>query len=131
MTRLLLLAALLAGPAMAAPAKHFTCERPGVIDGDTFRCADGLRVRVWRIDAPERYTPAGPASTAALANLITGKRLSCVRKGRSRERVVALCRAGNRDVAAEMIRQGHAVEWVEFSKGFYSHLPSGRKGYVP
>lgn len=101
-------------------AALFTCTQPGVIDGDTWRCADGARVRAWGIDAPERYTPAGPASTAALARLITGKTLTREPRGKSYNRTVALCRLPNgTDIGGEMIRQGRAVEWCSYSRNFY------------
>lgn len=99
----------------------FVCLMPGAHDGDTFRCQDGTRVRVWGVDSPELKTPAGPAATRALANMITGHNLTCERKGKSYDRVVALCRLEDgRDIAAEMVRQGQAVDWPKFSKGYYA-----------
>jgi micrococcal nuclease len=53
------LAALAAVPACAQEAHRIrqqdeTCVVATVIDGDTFRCRDGARVRLIGIDAPER-----------------------------------------------------------------------------
>lgn len=97
----------------------FLCQQPSVHDGDTFRCADRTRVRVWGLDAPELATPAGPASMRAMATMLAGQTLTCQRKGKSHNRVVARCTLPDgRDIAAEMIRQGQGREWVKFSKGY-------------
>jgi endonuclease YncB( thermonuclease family) len=108
---------------MLAPlalAAAFLCVYPDVHDGDTFRCHDGPRVRVWGIDAPELKTPAGPASTRALRQLVAGKILTCVPKGHSYDRVVALCTVNGRDIAAEMVLGGWAVDWPKYSHGRYA-----------
>lgn len=119
MTRLILALLLIATPALAA---DFTCRSPGLIDGDTFVC-DGRRVRLWGVDAPERHTPAGPAATRALADLTTGQTVTCrPRGGKSWGRTNAQCFVGGRDIAAEMVRQGHAADWPKYSKGFYARF---------
>ena len=106
-------------PAMAAAA--FMCISPGVIDGDSLRCGDGTRVRIWGIQAPERHHAAGPASTRAMARIVRGHDLRCHRKDQDRYgRTVARCFIGLRDIAREMVRQGHAEDWPKFSKGFYA-----------
>ena len=114
-------AALIAAPGLAL-ADPFFCLAPGVIDGDTLRCRGGTRVRIWGIQAPERHEPAGPAATRAMSTIIRGADLRCEPKGRSYERVVARCRrtSDGRDIAAEMVRQGHAVDWPLYSKGAYA-----------
>ncbi len=109
----------LAAPA-AAQETLIVCTSPGVIDGDTFRCDGALRIRLWGIDAPERHAPGGPAATKALARLTTGKTLVCRRKGKSYERVVAQCWIGPRDLAAELVRQGHAADLPKYSRGHYA-----------
>lgn len=101
----------------------FFCLHAAAVDGDTIRCEDGRRVRVWGIQAPERYEPAGPASTRAMGSLITGKTLQCERKGPdSYNRIVARCLVDGRDVAGEMVRQGRAVDWPRFSHGAYARV---------
>jgi micrococcal nuclease len=48
-----------------------TCRVSRVIDGDTFTCSGGRRVRLLSIDAPEvAQRPAGDSSKAALQRLI-------------------------------------------------------------
>jgi endonuclease YncB( thermonuclease family) len=102
-------------------AAVFLCASPGVIDGDTLRCQDGTGVRVWGIQAPERHEPAGPAATRAMTNITRGVDLRCEPKGRSYERVVARCwTPAGRDIAAEMVDQGHAVDWPRYSGGEYA-----------
>jgi micrococcal nuclease len=68
------LAALAAVPACAQEAHRIrqqdeTCVVATVIDGDTFRCRDGARVRLIGIDAPSREAlgrMAGPGDTVRL-----------------------------------------------------------------
>lgn len=119
MIRLTLLALLIATP---ATAQTFQCVRPGVIDGDTLICEGGTRVRLWGIQAPERHEPAGPASTRALAQIVQGKTLACQPKGKSWERTVGRCWIGSTDVSAEMVRQGQAVDWPKYSRGYYARF---------
>jgi endonuclease YncB( thermonuclease family) len=63
--------------------------------------------------------------------LIAGKNARCVQvgagtpcDGRSKptsyDRVVAQCFVGGIDVAAPMVQQDHACDWVGFSGGYYS-----------
>lgn len=101
-------------------AAALICTSPGPIDGDTWTCAEGYRVRAWGINAPEKHEPAGPAATRALSRIITGKTLTCEPKGKSYNRTVARCFIGKLDVAGEMVRQGHAVDWPKFSGGEYA-----------
>lgn len=99
----------------------FLCASPGVTDGDTLRCRDGTRVRIWGIQAPERHEPGGPAATLAMSRIVGREDLTCQRKGTSYRRVVARCRLpSGQDVAAELVRQGHARDWPEFSGGTYA-----------
>lgn len=79
-------------------------------------------MRLWGIDAPERDTPAGPASTRALAQIIDGGTIVCEEKDTDRYgRTVALCRIDGRDIAAEMVAQGHAKDFPRYSGGFYAN----------
>lgn len=106
--------------AVAILAAAFVCANPGIVDGDTLRCADGTRVRLWGVNSPERHEPAGPAATRAVARIIGGRTIRCERKGKSYERIVARCTVNGRDIAAEMVRQGHAVDDPKFSRGAYA-----------
>jgi len=124
--RLAAAAALLiaAAPAsVSAQEALMVCDSPGIIDGDTFRCDGALRIRLWGVNAPERYEQEGPAATRALTDLTRGRTLVCKRKGKSYERVVAQCWIGDLDVAAELVRQGAAVDDPRYSRGRYANQP--------
>ena len=114
------------------PVLSFLCLAAVVVDGDTLRCANiadaGGRVRIARIDAPERSEPGGPAATAELARLIAGQRVSCTAidadpriagyQPRDRfGRIVARCSAGGTNLGAAMIAGGHAGVWPKRKKG--------------
>jgi len=105
-------------------AAAFLCVMPVQTDGDTLRCDQGRgeRVRLWGVDSPEAHHPGGHAATRALSQIITGKTLTCEKRGVSFNRTVARCfTPDGRDVAAEMVRAGHAVDWPAFSGGYYQN----------
>ncbi len=95
------------------------------IDGDTMRIdsqGENLRFRLWGIDAPEVATAQGVRASRALAHLITGQTVSCAlmdidRYGRP---VVRCATTSVPDIACEMVRLGHAVDWPKYSGGAYS-----------
>lgn len=56
--------------AQGSPPALARCLVAGIHDGDTIRCAGGLRVRLLLIDAPElAQAPRGPAAQRVLAAL--------------------------------------------------------------
>jgi endonuclease YncB( thermonuclease family) len=61
-----LFAALTLSPARANPA---SCTVQRVIDGDTFACTDGVRIRMLQINAQEMSDCGGAWAKAALANI--------------------------------------------------------------
>lgn len=56
-------------PAWQAEAGPASCTVGRVIDGDTFECTDGTRVRLLQINTPESNECGGAWATAALANI--------------------------------------------------------------
>ena len=62
------LAAMLVSNSPAA-AHHPSCVVASVVDGDTFDCADGTRVRMLYIDAPELDECGGAWARDALAGI--------------------------------------------------------------
>jgi endonuclease YncB( thermonuclease family) len=102
----------------AAVGQRFKCRVASITDGDTLRCADGTRVRIAGIDAPEtsdcrsgRQCVAGDAqaSKRSLAALAGGQMLTCEPVGTSYNRVVAFCSAGGVDLSCAQVRAGQAV----------------------
>ncbi len=93
-----------------------------VVDGDTLYI-EGHRpaIRIWGINAPEKGESGCQAATNALSRLVSHENVSCRfietdRYGRS----VSQCfLSDGRDLGAEMIRQGHAVEYCRYSKNYY------------
>jgi micrococcal nuclease len=98
-----------------------------VIDGDTIDI-QGTRIRLAGIDAPELDHPYGNVAKGALIRLCRGQVVRAVSEGNlSHERAVATCYLPDgRDLSAEMVRAGLALDWRKFSGGKYRHLePEG------
>ena len=117
--------------ALAAEAKGTASK---VVDGDTlWVCSHSacIKVRLCGIDAPELSDPGGEKAKSALQSLVSSKVVTCVQvgagtpcDGRSRptsyDRIVAQCFVDQSDLAAEMVAEGYACDWIQFSGGFYS-----------
>jgi endonuclease YncB( thermonuclease family) len=101
-----------------------------VIDGDTI-VIDQVRIRLSGIDAPELNHPWGRNSKAAMMALCKGQIITAELLPESTyDRAVAICYLPDgRDLAAELVRMGLAIDWPKFSGGRYRHLepPSIRK----
>lgn len=55
-----------------SPVGASTCRVRSITDGDTFRCTNGVRVRLLLIDTPERnQVPHGAAAARALESLLS------------------------------------------------------------
>lgn len=94
-----------------------------VIDGDTI-VISGTKIRVAGIDAPELDHPWGKKSKFALMAMCKGKIVTAVVKEEvSYDRIVAKCYLPDgTDVAAELVKQGLALDWPKFSGGEYKNL---------
>ncbi len=108
-----------------------------VVDGDGVEI-DGRKIRLFGIDAPEtdQYCKrddgvrwrCGQYSTVELDRLAGGRRLSCeVKDIDSYDRPVAVCRVGDRDIAAEQGRGGWASAYGR-SSDRYSDLEDEARG---
>jgi micrococcal nuclease len=101
-----------------------------VIDGDAI-VIDKVRIRLAGIDAPELDHPFGVQSKWALVKLCKGQTITArLRPELSYDRIVAECfLPDGRDLAAELVRAGLALDWPTFSGGKYSHLevPGARR----
>jgi micrococcal nuclease len=66
---LVLLASVISG-SITVGADHTTaCTVASVVDGDTFDCTDGTRVRLLQINTPESHECGGQWAKAALTNI--------------------------------------------------------------
>ncbi|MFN3605998.1 MAG: thermonuclease family protein [Cypionkella sp.] len=101
-----------------------------VVDGDTI-VIDGVNIRLAGIDAPEMDHPYGENAKWALVNLTKGQAVTAEFYGeQSYAREVATCYLSDgRDLSAEMVKAGMAIDWPKFSRGKYRHLevPDARK----
>lgn len=104
----------------------FACLAAVAVDGDTLRCANlkeqGGRVRIARIDTPERGQPGFEEAKRALAVMIDGRAVRCElvdadprKRGFQKQdrfgRPVARCSADGRDVGEAQLAAGLAVVW--------------------
>ena len=98
-----------------------------VIDGDTIRIGK-VRLRLAGIDAPELEHPWGKKAKWELVQLCKGQVITAeMEPDISYDRVVATCfLPDGRDLSAEMVQRGLALDWLKFSGGKYAHLePEG------
>ena len=100
-----------------------------VIDGDTIVLGK-VHLRLAGIDAPELDHPWGQQSKWALVKLCQGQTVTAhIKPEMSYDRVVAECfLPDGRDLAAELVSCGLALDWAKFSGGKYRHLePDGAR----
>jgi endonuclease YncB( thermonuclease family) len=100
-----------------------------VIDGDTI-IVERTKIRLAGIDAPELDQPYGKTSKWAMHALCKGHVITVELTGEtSHDRLVGVCYLPDgRDLAAELVRQGLALDWALFSNGKYRHLePPGAR----
>lgn len=94
-----------------------------VIDGDTI-VINKVHIRLAGIDAPEIDHRYGQSAKRALIKLCRGQVITALTDGStSYERAVATCTLEDgRDLSAEMVRLGLALDWGKHSGGRYRHL---------
>lgn len=94
-----------------------------VIDGDTIQIGK-VRLRLAGIDAPELEHPWGNKAKWELIQLCKGQIITArLEPGISYDRIVATCfLPDGRDLSAEMVQRGLALDWPKFSRGKYAHL---------
>lgn len=109
-------------------AKHIQRERTltgpaWVTDGDTVKIKN-TQVRLFGIDAPELNHPYGQKAKWALHRLCKGQTVRAeITDEDDYGRTVARCYLSDgRDLSAEMVKQGLAIDWPKFSGGKYQHL---------
>ncbi|WP_339107076.1 thermonuclease family protein [Thioclava sp. GXIMD4216] len=94
-----------------------------VTDGDTITIRK-TQIRLFGIDAPELHHPFGKKAKWAMIRLCKGQ---IIRAEMTEEdvygRAVATCfLPDGRDLSAELVKQGLAIDWPKFSGGKYSDL---------
>ncbi|WP_299146849.1 thermonuclease family protein [uncultured Tateyamaria sp.] len=97
--------------------------RAWVIDGDTI-AINRIKIRLAGIDAPELDQPWGQKSKWEMVKLCKGQVITVKLTGEtSYDRLVGTCfLPDGRDLGAEIISAGLALDGGHFSKGKYKHL---------
>jgi len=116
---------LLASPVLAAPPtaaeKHLQLHVVGVHDGDTLTGLtaekEQVKIRMDAIDAPELKQPFGQAARKALSDKVFGQTVTITTKKSDRYgRTVGHILLGKRDINLEMLEEGMAWHYREYSK---------------
>lgn len=114
-------------PAQSHPHETTLTGKCYVVDGDTIRIGK-VSIRLAGIDAPELEHPWGNKAKWELVNLCKGQIITAeIEPELSYDRLVATCfLPDGRDLSAEMVCRGMALDWPKFSGGKYKHLePDG------
>lgn len=113
-------------PPEIPPSKQLI-GRAWVIDGDTIAIGK-VKIRLAGIDAPELDQPWGQKSKWEMVRMCKGQTLRAELTGEtSYDRLVGTCYLPDgRDIGAEIIKAGLALDGSYYSKGKYRHLePDG------
>lgn len=101
-----------------------------VTDGDTITIQK-TQIRLFGVDAPEIDHPYGKKAKWALVKLCKGHKVTAeITDEDDYGRCVAKCYLPDgRDISAELVKQGLALDWPKFSDGKYANLevPGVRK----
>lgn len=94
-----------------------------VTDGDTITIQK-TQIRLFGIDAPELDHPYGKKAKWAMVRLCKGHRVRAeITEEDEYGRTVAKCSLPDgRDLSAELVKMGLAIDWPKFSGGKYSDL---------
>lgn len=123
------------GKARAIPAQ--INGTPLVLDGDSLDF-DGLRVRLFGIDAFEREQacrredgstyPCGQLAREALVIAIARNPVSCTRRDIDRyNRMVAVCRTKDGDLAARLVLDGSALAYRQYSTDYVDEEEAAKR----
>lgn len=96
------------------------CKVVKVADGDTVTAwckGQKVRIRLARIDAPEKSQPYGLASKRLLENMVAHKNVTIIPNVRDRYgRVVAEIECNGRNINQELVRNGAAWVYRRYSR---------------
>lgn len=136
MKYLIIILLLISYPSFAKKPKKQTQGFATVIDGDTIEIR-GKRFRLFGIDAFEsnqkcldasqRKYLCGNKSANFLDTLLINKTVTCIHKGKSWNRVVAICSVGNNDLAQSMVRSGWALAWRKYSRRYLKDMDHAKQ----
>ena len=115
-------------PTGVAPSHATITGFARVVDGDTI-VIGGVRIRLEGIDAPETSQTCskrtgeawacGRQATGELVRMIGDRPVICEDRGLDKyRRVLAVCRAGDLELNAEMVRRGYAWAFVRYSQAY-------------
>ncbi|PTV97250.1 endonuclease YncB(thermonuclease family) [Rhodobacter aestuarii] len=132
MVKWVLIALLMAQPVAAEVVQG----RARVIDGDTLAIG-AVRVRLHGIDAPEKdqtcQDPAGrdwrcgAAATAALERMTARGDTRCEGEDYDRyDRLIAVCRAGGRNLNAALVAEGYAEAYRKYAQDYVGEEQAAR-----
>jgi endonuclease YncB( thermonuclease family) len=115
------------GAASSGVPQERISGRAEIIDGDSFEIGE-TGVRLFGVDAPEgrqsctrggRAWACGNEAARKLRSLIGDRTVNCTRRDvDSYGRIVAVCRSGAADLAAEMTRSGFATAYRRYSNDY-------------
>ncbi len=88
-----------------------------VHDGDTLTLADGRKIRLAGIDAPEISQPLGRQSRDHLKRLVIGRNITVVCRSKSYQRAVCDVYDAGRLLNLAMVQDGWAYDYPTYSKG--------------
>jgi endonuclease YncB( thermonuclease family) len=125
---LLGVAALGCAGASSSVAQERLAGHPKIVDGDSFEIGN-VGVRLYGVDAPEGRQPCtrangsawrcGEAAAAELRRLVGARDVACVRRDEDTYgRIVAVCRVGNTDLGAALVRAGLAVAYRRYGEDY-------------
>jgi endonuclease YncB( thermonuclease family) len=120
-------AALAAGAEGACVAQERISGRAEITDGDSFEIG-ATSIRLYGIDAPEgrqsctrdgRDWACGNEAARKLRSLTGDRTVTCTQRDvDAYGRIVAVCRSGSTDLAAEMARSGFATAYRRYSNDY-------------
>jgi endonuclease YncB( thermonuclease family) len=119
-------------PERARAVPRSLSGRAWVIDGDTI-VIGRTKIRLAGIDAPELDRPFGQKSKWAMVDICKGHVITAELTGEwSHDRMVGTCYLPDgRDIGAELVGRGLALDWPMFSGGRYRSLePKGVRRYM-
>jgi endonuclease YncB( thermonuclease family) len=132
------LAALAVGVERTCASQQRLSGRATVTDGDSLEIGDA-RIRLFGVDAVEgrqacvrnaRQWACGEEAARKLRSLIGDRSIACTQRDvDDYGRVVAVCRAGNVDLGAEMVRSGFATAYRRYSNDYVGEENEARAAH--